>query len=73
MREGAVFEQAGVNFSKFGVPICRPRFWRNVQRQLDKFATGTSMVLHPRNPLRQLSISIIATLKRDLWWFGGSC
>src|SRR3954471_7809175 len=51
MEDGAVFEQAGVNTSAvFGE--LEEAFARKLQGEgRDFFATGISLVLHPRNPM----------------------
>jgi len=53
-----------------GFPSAALDLARNVQRQLDKF-TPQALPWCCIPATCQLSISIIATLKRDLWWFGG--
>ena len=54
LRDGAVFEQAGVNFSRcLAAPSCRPappRTGPNWGGSWLHRATGVSLVLHPRNP-----------------------
>lgn len=79
LREGKVFEQAGVAFSEvFGTNLPaaatahRPqlvgRNWR---------ATGVSLVLHPRNPYvptTHLNVRYFEANKpgaETVWWFGG--
>lgn len=73
MTDGAIFEKAGVNFStvygempenlskKLGVEG-DPRF----------FATGTSLVLHPHNPMIPTTHANFRYLEKgDTAWFGG--
>jgi len=74
MSEGRVFEQGGVNFSEVHGKELPPSIIN--QRPEAKghpwFATGTSMVLHPRNPY----VPIVHLNYRyfeagPVWWFGG--
>lgn len=79
LREGAVFEQAGVGFSKVHGDIMpasataqRPdlagRSWT---------ATGVSLVIHPRNPYiptTHMNVRYFEAQKtgsEKVWWFGG--
>ena len=79
LKEGAVFEQAGVNFSDVSGPSLpgsasahRPELagapWR---------AAGVSLVIHPRNPHVPTSHANVRFFEarpegRDpIWWFGG--
>jgi coproporphyrinogen III oxidase len=78
LRDGAVFEQAGVGFSRVegaslpaSATALRPelagRPW---------VATGVSLVLHPRNPhvpTTHLNVRLFAALSgaTPIWWFGG--
>jgi coproporphyrinogen III oxidase len=48
MQEGAIFEKAGVNFS--AVHGESPESILNSEQKLTFFATGISLVLHPRSP-----------------------
>lgn len=52
IREGRVFEQGGVNFSEVWGDTLPPSILaqRPEAGGHEFFATGTSMVLHPRNP-----------------------
>lgn len=79
MREGAVFEQAGVGFSHVfgpGLPASataqRPELaGRSFQ------AMGVSLVFHPRNPYiptTHMNVRLFSAEKPDhdpVWWFGG--
>ncbi len=79
LTEGAVFEQAGVNFSHvFGKtlppsatahrPELAGRAWQ---------ALGVSLVIHPRNPYvptSHMNVRFFIAEKEDaepVWWFGG--
>jgi len=77
LRDGALFEQAGIGFSQVegtqlpaSASAHRPELagqpWR---------AMGVSLVLHPRNPhlpTTHMNVRLFATLgERPAWWFGG--
>ena len=79
MTEGAVFEQAGINFSHVfgeGLPASatahRPEL---AGRSFE--AMGVSLVIHPRNPYVPTShanVRFFIATKADadpIWWFGG--
>jgi len=74
MREGRVFEQGGVNFSEVHGKELPPSILK--QRPEAKghpwFATGTSMVLHPRNPyIPTVHLNYRYFEAGPVWWFGG--
>lgn len=74
MREGAVFEQGGVNFSEVWGKDLPPSIL--VQRPEAAghgfYATGTSMVLHPRNPyIPTVHLNYRYFEAGPVWWFGG--
>jgi coproporphyrinogen III oxidase len=74
MREGRVFEQGGVNFSEVQGQELPPSILK--QRPEAKghpwFATGTSMVLHPRNPyIPTVHLNYRYFEAGPVWWFGG--
>ncbi len=74
MREGRIFEQAGVNFSEVEGNELPPSILN--QRPEAKghkwFATGTSMVLHPRNPyIPTVHLNYRYFEAGPVWWFGG--
>jgi len=73
MRDGAVFEQGGVGFSGFGVPIYHPQFWRNAQRQLGM--NGSPWYLDgvaSRNPyVPTVHLNYRYFEAGPVWWFGG--
>lgn len=74
LRDGKVFEQGGVNFSEvWGSPLppsvvtqCPEAAGHNF------YATGTSMVLHPRNPyVPTVHLNYRYFEAGPVWWFGG--
>ncbi|MGF1521883.1 MAG: oxygen-dependent coproporphyrinogen oxidase [Leptolyngbyaceae cyanobacterium] len=74
LQNGRVFEQAGVNFSEVwgdhlptSILAQRPEAAGH-----DFFATGTSMVLHPRNPyVPTVHLNYRYFEAGPVWWFGG--
>ncbi|WP_322816927.1 oxygen-dependent coproporphyrinogen oxidase [Chloroflexus sp.] len=74
MTEGAVFERAGVNISAVYGAEVPPSIWqhRPSTRGQPYFATGISMVLHPRNPYVPAFHANFRYFEAgDDWWFGG--
>lgn len=74
IREGRVFEQGGVNFSEVWGKDLPPSIL--VQRPEAAghgfYATGTSMVLHPRNPyIPTVHLNYRYFEAGPVWWFGG--
>jgi coproporphyrinogen III oxidase len=74
MKAGRVFEQGGVNFSEVEGSELPPSILS--QRPEAKghrwFATGTSMVLHPRNPyIPTVHLNYRYFEAGPVWWFGG--
>ncbi|BAZ37257.1 Coproporphyrinogen oxidase [Calothrix sp. NIES-4101] len=74
LRDGAIFEQAGVNFSEVWGDHLPPSIL--VQRPEATghrfYATGTSMVLHPRNPyIPTVHLNYRYFEAGPVWWFGG--
>ncbi len=74
MQNGKVFEQGGVNFSEVHGEELPPSILN--QRPEAKghpwFATGTSMVLHPRNPyIPTVHLNYRYFEAGPVWWFGG--
>jgi coproporphyrinogen III oxidase len=74
MKEGRVFEQGGVNFSEVWGDQLPPSIL--VQRPEAAghgfYATGTSMVLHPRNPhIPTVHLNYRYFEAGPVWWFGG--
>ncbi|MCI0338586.1 MAG: oxygen-dependent coproporphyrinogen oxidase [Acidobacteria bacterium] len=73
MEEGAVFEKAGVNFSAVE-GILPEEFAKKIELGdgLEFFATGISLVLHPRNPyVPTVHANIRYLEKGNARWFGG--
>jgi coproporphyrinogen III oxidase len=74
IKAGRVFEQGGVNFSEVEGSELPPSILS--QRPEAKghrwFATGTSMVLHPRNPyVPTVHLNYRYFEAGPVWWFGG--
>jgi coproporphyrinogen III oxidase len=74
VREGGIFEQGGVNFSEVWGTQLPPSIL--VQRPEAAghgfYATGTSMVLHPRNPyIPTVHLNYRYFEAGPVWWFGG--
>ena len=74
MKEGNLFEQGGVNFSEVWGKDLPPSIL--VQRPEAAghgfYATGTSMVLHPRNPyIPTVHLNYRFFEAGPVWWFGG--
>jgi coproporphyrinogen III oxidase len=74
LREGAVFEQAGVNFSEVWGSHLPPSILTQRPEAAGHgfYATGTSMVLHPRNPyVPTVHLNYRYFEAGPVWWFGG--
>lgn len=74
IREGNVFEQGGVNFSEVWGKDLPPSILvqRPEARGHEFYATGTSMVLHPRNPyIPTVHLNYRYFEAGPVWWFGG--
>ena len=74
MREGNIFEQGGVNFSQvWGESLPALILAKHPEAAgHDFYATGTSMVLHPRNPyLPTVHLNYRYFEAGPIWWFGG--
>jgi len=79
LSEGAVFEQAGINFSHVTgnslPPSASAQYPELVGRRFE--AMGVSLVIHPRNPYVPTShanVRFFIAEKEDappVWWFGG--
>ena len=74
IKEGRVFEQGGINFSEVHGNELPPSILN--QRPEAKghkwYATGTSMVLHPRNPyIPTTHLNYRYFEAGPVWWFGG--
>ncbi|MCT7958164.1 oxygen-dependent coproporphyrinogen oxidase [Laspinema palackyanum] len=74
MREGNIFEQGGVNFSEVWGDHLPPSILKQrPEAEGHRFyATGTSMVLHPRNPyVPTVHLNYRYFEAGPVWWFGG--
>jgi len=74
IREGGVFEQGGVNFSEvWGTQLPSSILVQRPEAADHGFyATGTSMVLHPRNPyIPTVHLNYRYFEAGPVWWFGG--
>ncbi|WP_413168311.1 oxygen-dependent coproporphyrinogen oxidase [Capilliphycus salinus ALCB114379] len=74
IRDGDVFEQGGVNFSEVWGKTLPPSILaqRPEAEGHGFYATGTSMVLHPRNPyIPTVHLNYRYFEAGPVWWFGG--
>lgn len=74
IRDGGVFEQGGVNFSEVWGKNLPPSILtqRPEAAGHEFYATGTSMVLHPRNPyVPTVHLNYRYFEAGPVWWFGG--
>ncbi|MFZ0408981.1 MAG: oxygen-dependent coproporphyrinogen oxidase [Cyanobium sp.] len=74
MKGGRVFEQGGVNFSEVEGEQLPPSILSQRPEAEGQrwFATGTSMVLHPRNPyVPTVHLNYRYFEAGPVWWFGG--
>ena len=74
LKEGTVFEQGGVNFSEVWGKNLPPSILkqRPEAEGHEFYATGTSMVLHPRNPyIPTVHLNYRYFEAGPVWWFGG--
>jgi coproporphyrinogen III oxidase len=74
MQEGDVFEQGGVNFSEVWGQQLPPSILAQRPEAAGSgfYATGTSMVLHPRNPyIPTIHLNYRYFEAGPVWWFGG--
>ena len=74
LKRGSVFEQAGVNFSEVYGKELPPSIisQRPEAKGHEWFATGTSMVLHPKNPyIPTVHLNYRYFEAGPVWWFGG--
>ncbi|KAI1311727.1 Coproporphyrinogen III oxidase [Xylaria venustula] len=87
LQEGNVFEKAGVNISVVYGSLPKPAISKMRENHksvdaevdnLDFYALGLSLVLHPRNPMAptvHLNYRYFETMRPDgtsqAWWFGG--
>lgn len=74
LRDGGVFEQGGVNFSEVWGDRLPPSILAQRPEAAGHrfYATGTSMVLHPRNPyIPTVHLNYRYFEAGPVWWFGG--
>ena len=74
LKNGEVIEQAGVNFSEvYGQELPQSIISQRPEAKGHEwFATGTSMVLHPRNPfIPTVHLNYRYFEAGPVWWFGG--
>lgn len=74
IRDGGVFEQGGVNFSEVWGDKLPPAILTQRPEAAGHgfYATGTSMVLHPRNPyIPTVHLNYRYFEAGPVWWFGG--
>ena len=79
LRNGKIFEQAGVNFSHVLGKSLPPSAIKTRPDLVDKEyeATGLSLVIHPQNPFvptTHANLRFFSAQDRDnepVWWFGG--
>ncbi|MBR8830199.1 MAG: Oxygen-dependent coproporphyrinogen-III oxidase [Chroococcopsis gigantea SAG 12.99] len=74
LREGNIFEQGGVNFSEVWGDQLPPSILKQRPEAAGHgfYATGTSMVLHPRNPyIPTVHLNYRYFEAGPVWWFGG--
>jgi coproporphyrinogen III oxidase len=72
LAEGAVFEKGGVNFSAVQGELPEPLAKRMGDGPREFFATGVSLVLHPRNPHVPTTHANFRYFERgETFWFGG--
>ena len=74
LKSGEIFEQAGVNFSEvYGKELPQSIISQRPEAKGHEwFATGTSMVLHPKNPfVPTVHLNYRYFEAGPVWWFGG--
>jgi coproporphyrinogen III oxidase len=74
LRDGAIFEQAGVNFSEVWGSHLPPSILAQRPEAAGHgfYATGTSLVLHPRSPyIPTVHLNYRYFEAGPVWWFGG--
>jgi len=74
MKNGAIFEQGGVNYSEVWGEHLPPSILNQRPEAAGHpfYATGTSMVLHPRNPyVPTVHLNYRYFAAGPVWWFGG--
>lgn len=74
MTNGNIFEQGGVNYSEVWGETLPPSILQQRPEAAGHgfYATGTSMVLHPRNPyIPTIHLNYRYFEAGPVWWFGG--
>jgi coproporphyrinogen III oxidase len=74
IKQGGIFEQGGVNFSEVWGQQLPPSILAQRPEAAGHgfYATGTSMVLHPRNPyIPTVHLNYRYFEAGPVWWFGG--
>lgn len=74
IRNGRVFEQGGVNYSEVWGETLPPSILTQCPEAAGQpfFGTGTSLVLHPRNPyVPTVHLNYRYFEAGPVWWFGG--
>ena len=74
LKDGEVFEQGGVNFSEVWGKNLPPSILKQRPEAAghEFYATGTSMVLHPKNPyIPTVHLNYRYFEAGPVWWFGG--
>ncbi len=74
IKQGAILEQGGVNFSEVWGKSLPPSILKQRPEAEGHgfYATGTSMVLHPRNPyIPTIHFNYRYFEAGPVWWFGG--
>lgn len=74
LRDGAIFEQAGIGFSEVWGDHLPPSILAQRPEATGHpfYVTGTSMVLHPRNPyVPTVHLNYRYFEAGPVWWFGG--
>ena len=76
LKNGALFEQAGVSFSDISIDEA-PKSLLGQYPELasaDLWGAGVSMVVHPKNPFCPTAhLNFRYFEAGSLWWFGGGC
>jgi coproporphyrinogen III oxidase len=75
LAKGAILEKAGVNFSAVEGPL-HPKMVTslNVTEEVDFFATGVSIVMHPESPwvpIIHMNVRYFELSNREFWFGGG--
>lgn len=76
LKNGAIIEKGGVNFSQVFGKTPEPVLASmnlDTQSSIDFFATGVSIVLHPHNPFVPIIHMNVRyfEMSNGIWWFGG--